>query len=729
MIFGHDNKLSTALKSGMHWLGRHRRVALALICALCTGVIIAAAMFRGVIFANSIWANETSFRDALERRGLRNKVHDEFVFLGIDEASKQLDEVSPEEVAASPALQKMRQEFPWSRAVYAELIDRLCDAGARLVIFDLTFDPKRAGDEEFRAALDRHRDKVVIGADIEAQSNPETERIGIIYVPPNSALISDGFVDDRVGFVNVWPDPDSVIRRINYAMTDSQIVDKMSALDPATASAWETVYESLDARSLRKLGFADRIPPAGLSAMIRWGPTEAYQPRSLFEVFVPAYWTKNYGSGAFFKDKVVLIGAASAIQHDVHPTPIGEATAGPIIHLHSIAAALDQEFLSETSPLPTNLVLLLGAGIVAWLVVAFVRQTLVAMLLLIGLGAGYLAGVVWVYNAHNLFLLTLPVLGAFSLSGLFSLGYDFTLERLEKLRTRRTLERYVSKNLVKEILDNPDSFYGNLRGVRLPATILFSDIIGFTTMTESADPEKLVTQLNEYLSRMTAAVFENNGTLDKFIGDAVMAVWGNVSSRGVVEDAKSCARTALAMRRELEALNRQWQAQGISPFQIGIGINHGDVLVGNIGSQEKADPTVIGDAVNIASRLEGLTRIYMLDILVGARAAELIRDEFDLRSVALVQVKGKTQPIELFTLIGAKSDRADEEFLTRLETYEAGFRKFRERDFTQAKILFSQFLEFYPDDALAKMYLERALEYEEQPPGAAWNAVEVFKKK
>ena len=720
--------MALLLKSGMHWLGRHRRVTLALICAVCTGAIIVAGTFRHVIFANTIWANETSFRDALERKALRTQVHGEFVFLGIDEASKQLDQVSPEEIQNSPALQKMRQEFPWSRAVYAELIDRLCDAGARLIIFDLTFDPDRSGDEEFRAALDRHRDRVVIGADIEAKVDPDTLQIPVIFVPPNKALIPDGFMDDRVGFVSLWPDPDSLIRRINYAMTDSQILTKMRGSEPGPAKSWETIYESLDGRSLRKLGFSNRIPPAGLSAMIRWGPTDAYQPRSLFEIFVPAYWKNNYADGAFFKDKVVLVGAATAIAHDVHPTPIGEATSGPIIHFHAMAAALDGEFLSETSPW-VNLVLLVGAGFLAWLVVAFVRQTLIALLLLIGLSAGYLAAVVWLYDAHNLFVLTLPVMAAFSLSGLFSLGYDFTLERLEKLRTRRTLERYVSKNLVKEILDNPDSFYSSLRGVRLPATILFSDIIGFTTMTESADPEKLVAQLNEYLSRMTAVVFENNGTLDKFIGDAVMAVWGNVSSRGVTEDAKSCARTALAMRRELEALNKSWKAQGTAPFQIGVGINHGDVLVGNIGSQEKADPTVIGDAVNLASRLEALTRIYQVDILVGARAAELIRDDFQLRSVALVQVKGKTQPVELFTLIGAKNDRLDKEFLTRLETYEAGFRKFRERDFVQAKILFSQFLEFYPDDTLAKMYLERALEYEEQPPDEAWNAVEVFKKK
>ena len=140
------------------------------------------------------------------------------------------------------------------------------------------------------------------------------------------------------------------------------------------------------------------------------------------------------------------------------------------------------------------------------------------------------------------------------------------------------------------------------------------------------------------------------------------------------------------------------------------------------------DPTVIGDAVNLASRLEALTRLYSIDILIGASAAELVRDEFHLRSVARAQVKGKTKPVDIFTLVDAKTE-IDPQLLKWLESYEEGIAKFRERDFTKAKILFSRFLEFYPDDVLAKMYLERALEYEQEPPDEAWNAVEVFKKK
>src|SRR5207253_11477521 len=175
----------------------------------------------------------------------------------------------------------------------------------------------------------------------------------------------------------------------------------------------------------------------------------------------------------------------------------------------------------------------------------------------------------------------------------------------------------------------------------MPATILFSDIVGFTTLSEKADPEELVRQLNEYLSAMTNVVFQNSGTLDKFIGDAIMAVCGNVRSQGKAKDAKAAAHAALGMRRELARLNSAWQAEGRMPLGMGIGINQGDILAGNIGSQDRADLTVIGDAVNLASRLEGLTRIYGVDILVGPTAADLIRDEFHLRSVARAQVKGK----------------------------------------------------------------------------------------
>lgn len=715
----------------MRWLTRHRLIALALICALCTGAVIAAVLFRNLPFADSVWSNEITFRDALARKARRTAVHPDFVFLGIDEPSKKLDQVSDEEVAETPVLQAMRNGYPWSRDVHAELVRRLCDAGARLVLFDVIFDRDRPGDDVFAATLERYRDHVVIGANIAAAPNSITGSPEITIIPPNRTLIPEQLADDRVGYINFWPDADGRIRQLNYTVTDAQLIRMSKGLDPGPADDAEPRLESFDSRALRKLGHADRIPPNGRTRSIRFGPDEAYQPRPIFEVFVPAIWERNYGNGAFFKDKVVLVGSSSAVDHDFHPTPISDNTSGPLLHFHALAAALDGEFLGQTGR-AGNLILLLAAGTAAWLLVALVRNALGVLVLQIVGSAAYIGAAFYMQARHGLYILTIPVLGAFNVSSLFSLGYDFTVERLERVRTRRTLERYVSKNLVKEILDNPSGYYNTLKGVRRPVTVLFSDLVGFTNLSERSDPEQLVSHLNELLSGMVKVVFENNGTLDKFIGDAIMAVWGNVRSEGPAEDAKAAARTALGMRRALKELNDRWRTEGRMGLGMGMGINHGEAVVGNIGSyapHERLDPTVIGDAVNLASRLEALTRTYGVDILLGEAVVELICDEFHVRSVARVQVKGKTVPVSVSALLCAKGDGYDPEFLKRLASYEEGLVKFRAREFTQARILFEQFREFYPDDYLAKMYFERAVEYEREAPDENWTGAEVFTKK
>jgi adenylate cyclase len=701
----------------MHWSARARLLVLTLISLFWTGLIFVGYFFPSAPFTSAPWRGEQSFEDLLQREGRKTTPPRDFVLLGIDQSTLQLPPFTAEELADNRALQLMTEKpFPWSREVWALLLDKLFAAGARVVMFDLVFNPPNDGDATFHAALDRYRDQVVVGANFDTQN-------GAQEITPNNALIPPPqILDDRVGFVNFFPDSiDGKTRAATYRVTARQLVG-------SPPYPGEEVYQSLSARALSKIGHAKDVPNDLGGHMIRFTAPEAFEPHPLYEVFDPKLWHANYGDGAFFKDKIVIVGPSAQVLHDVVDTPMSPDMKASTLHFQAMAAALGHEFLRPT-PGKIGLALVCAAGLVAWLLVALVRKPLVCLGGLAAITAGYLATARLLYDNTGLLLLTVPVLCALVLSGSFSLGFEYFLERLEKLRTRRTLERYVSKNLVKEILENPDSYYSSLRGVRVPVTILFSDLIGFTTLSEKADPEVLVTQLNEYLSRMTSVIFSNGGTLDKFIGDAIMAVWGNVRSLGTAQDAKSCARAALGMRRELSQLNQNWREQGRMGLGMGIGVNHGEVIVGNIGSHDRMDPTVIGDAVNLASRLEGLTRTYGVDILVGASAAELVRDEVYLRSVARVQVKGKTKPVDVLTIVCAHGEETDPEFLKWLETYEEALEKFRSRDFTQGKILFSRFLEFYPDDLLAKMYLGRALEYEQQPPDEAWNAVEVFQKK
>jgi adenylate cyclase len=701
----------------MHWLRRYRLLILGAICLFWTGLVLLLHFTPGVPFLSAVWSGEQQFEDLLQKQGRKTPTRDDFVFLGIDQSTLELPPFAPEELANNRAFQLMTaRPFPWSREVYALLLDRLFGAGARLVVFDMAFNPPNDGDPQFHAALDRYRDRVALAANFDVANAMQAIVPNEVLIPPPQ------LADPRVGYANYFPNLlDRRTRTINYTMTDRQLAGL-----PAHPS--EQAYHSLAARGLEQIGRGADVPRGHDAHMLRFSDEDAYPPRPLYEIFDPKFWHANYHDGAFFKNKIVMIGASAQIFHDVVATPLGPGLPGPALHLNAMAAAMAHQFLHMT-PLPVDYALVLAAGLLAWALIAFVRRPGLVLTFLVGITLAYLAVVRVAYDWIGLLLVAVPVLAVFLLSGLFSLGYEYAMERIEKLRTRRTLERYVSKNLVKEILDNPGGYYSSLKGVRIPATILFSDIVGFTSLTENADPEALVKQLNEYLSRMTAAVFENGGTLDKFIGDAVMAVWGNVRSRGPAEDTRMAARAALAMRRELWTLNAGWHARGIAPFAIGIGINQGDVLGGNIGSQEKADPTVIGDAVNLASRLESLTRTYGLDILVGPTATELLRDEFHLRSVARVQVKGKNEPVEIATLIAARSAEIDPDFLRQLEGYEEAFQKFRLREFREAKILLTRFLESYPKDFLAKMYLERAVEYEQTPPDEEWNAVEVFKKK
>ncbi len=344
----------------MHWLRRQRLLVLAAICGFFTGLVLLLHFTPGVPFFSAVWSGEERFEDFLQKEGRKTATRGDFVFLGIDQSTLELPVFSPEELQNNQAFQLMTaRPFPWSREVWALLLDRLFGAGARLVMFDLVFNPPNDGDAVFHAALDRYRDRVVLAANFDLQT--------MAMITPNETLIPPPAIEDpRVGYVNFFPDElDQKTRAIPFTMTDRQLANQ------SPQPSEETFY-SFAARGLQQLGHPEDVPRDRYGHLIRWSSDSAYPPNPLYEVFDPKFWHLNYKDGAFFKGKVVVVGASAQVLHDVVNTPLEPARPGPKLHLEAMAAALGHQFLHVT-PLWLDFVLV-GAGRPARLAAHCVRE-------------------------------------------------------------------------------------------------------------------------------------------------------------------------------------------------------------------------------------------------------------------------------------------------------------------------------------------------------------------
>src|SRR2546423_4266925 len=340
----------------MPGLPRHRRLAFAAICTFWTAVVFVGYFFPTLPFISMPWRGRQCFEDTLRREGRKPATRDDFIFLGIDQQSLQLDAVGPEEIAGNRAFELMTERpFPWSREVWVLLLDRLFGAGARLVMFDLVFNNPNDGDPTFRAALDRYHDRVVVGMNIDTQNNTQ-------IVLPNAQLISPpAQTDDRVGFVNYWNDEiDGKLRAARFFTSERQL----AGVAPVSG---DEIYAALPTRALTKLGRSTDIPQDQRDHLFRFSSNDAYPPSPLWEVFHPAYWKANYGNGTKFKNKIVIVGGSAQIWHDVIDTPMDPATPGPAVHLQVIAATVEHEFLRQT-PTAIMVGLVPLAGLIGWCV-------------------------------------------------------------------------------------------------------------------------------------------------------------------------------------------------------------------------------------------------------------------------------------------------------------------------------------------------------------------------
>jgi adenylate cyclase len=297
-------------------------------------------------------------------------------------------------------------------------------------------------------------------------------------------------------------------------------------------------------------------------------------------------------------------------------------------------------------------------------------------------------------------------------------------EESEKRKLRKTFSQYLSPGVIELIEKDPEK-YIRTGGEMKELTILFSDIRGFTTISEKLTPDELVQLLNEYFGQMTEIVFATNGTLDKYIGDAIMAFWGSPYPQ---EDHafRSCS-CALQMVSGLAKLNEKLKSSGRPPIGIGIGLNTGQVNVGNMGSTRRLSWTVMGDNVNLASRLEGITKQYHVQLIISEATYRHVSSQFVCRELDKIRVKGKTQPVNIYELMDvAENSSAYESLLTG---FDRAMQQYRKQNWTEAASRFADVLANFPDDGPAQVFLERAMEFSEHAPVGEWDGVYVMKTK
>jgi adenylate cyclase len=299
----------------------------------------------------------------------------------------------------------------------------------------------------------------------------------------------------------------------------------------------------------------------------------------------------------------------------------------------------------------------------------------------------------------------------------------FLAEEKERLRLKKAFQSYVAPTVVEEIIRHPERL--RLGGERRELSILFCDVRGFTSLSETLEPEALVEVLHDFLNPMSEIIVKHEGTIDKYIGDAIMALFG--APLAFEDHAARACRTALEMTATLTRLDREWEALGRPPLRVGVGLNTGVAAVGNMGSDRLFDYTAIGDNVNQASRLEGLNKYYDTSILISAHTAQALKGAFILQEVDLVQVKGKKQPLAIYELLGEGTP--DPNLARFLETYHEGLELFRKRAWPESAQAFAAAALLHPKNGHVLRYMKLVEKFQADPPGPEWQGVTVMETK
>ena len=551
----------------------------------------------------------------------------------------------------------------------------------------------------------------------------------------NVEILSDALrrAHGTTGFFNIEADPDGVIRHSLLVLP----YDRSNDLNQ-----W-TLYGSLDVQTVRLFQsvpgdqMALDFSETGITAL-EFGPSLIVHPDAVGRMminFQGDFGTYPYVSIAdvvqhkfspgTFKGKIVLVGASAKGIGDLRSTPFGGIDyPGVEIHANVIDNILNRDFLlrgANQIVLDLLAIFLFGLPLGLWLALAKPRSMLYGLLLLVPFGFG-----LWFAFLHGWWLNFIVPSGTLVANVGFVAMYRALVEEKEKRRIRGEFQQFLSPEVIRRLLETPDL----VKPRRTEITVMFSDIRGFTSISEKLDAQELATLLNEYLTEMTQIVFRHRGTLDKYIGDAVMALWG-----APIEEpghATNACHAALEMISRLRVLQEKWRSAGKPVLDIGVGLCTGVASVGKMGSALRVGYTALGDTVNLSSRLEGLNKEYGTHILLSDTTRAAVEDPLLVwRELDLIRVKGKLQPVTLYELVAARGtpegDAPDLE--GRLEFFAQGRACYRERRWQDAQIIFEKLLERWPSDGPARMYLNRCAEYLLAGPEENWDGVYVMTHK
>jgi adenylate cyclase len=639
-----------------------------------------------------------------------------------------------------------KERWPWPRDYYAHLIKNLNQAGAAVIGIDVIFGQADIhggpSDSAFAEAL-RIYDNVVLAGKIEKRTLSYGHEDYVSLVEPYEQFVETG---TNWGLASIEGDPDGILRRYpagqvyNDSIYPSFVVEILKKYKDYPKQTAITT----DANNFY---IGDYILPKFESEAILInfsGPSNTFQYYSFDSIVDDLEFDgllDEYALGSFIdeadeelnmppgllysgglKDKIVLVGATMKELHDFFNTPF-EMTPGVEVHANALQTILTQEYLQGIS-IGFYYLILVVLAVLVWLFTRYL-PTFGGSLVTAVLSAVYVVIIFWLFINFNLVIeIAIPVLViAFSYTG--HTMYHYILSQHEKKMIQGAFMHYVPEQVVKELISHPEKLA--LGGEERIVTIMFTDVAGFTSISEKLSPADLVHLLNEYLTEMTDIVLSHEGVIDKYEGDAIMAEFGVPVP--FEEHAIRACEAAIKMQKRLKEMRAKWKEENKPQLRARIGINTGEVIVGNMGSRDVFDYTVMGDHVNLGSRLEGANKFYGTYIMISEFTQEMVRDDFLTRELDLIRVKGKEKPIKVYELIADRGETLDPDFIKMLDHYKKGIEYYRGQAWNEAIDCFELCVQLQPEDAPSNEYRKRCINYKFNSPGEEWDGVTVMTEK